>query len=112
MNERESEHRGELVETMLRGEVLADQHVGMTEAVFDCLLEGVLERPVGLMSDAELLDRISIAQAAFDRLLNEIEDRDLLPCSGDWNLVPYNIPLSRRVVTLLTRNQDPTAAEQ
>lgn len=101
-----------LVEPLRRVVIHAAEPVELDEAVFDSLLEGILERPTARMSNDELLVRISVVQAAFDRLLNEIEGRSLLHCSGDALIVPYNVPASRHVDTMLTRYVNPRRAEE
>ena len=51
------------------------------------LLAGALERPVEDMGDDELIDGITIAQSAYDRLLNEIETRNSILAAGDRGAV-------------------------
>ncbi|MBL8546739.1 MAG: hypothetical protein JNL81_09750 [Hyphomonadaceae bacterium] len=77
----------------------------MTEEQFDMLLTGILERPIEKMSDEEVVHRMSVTQAAVDRLLNELERRGLLTFASDGApIIPFDVPDSRYVETILTRD--------
>lgn len=70
---------------------------------FDFLLASVMPPQLQALDGNELVKYMSVLQGAFDRCLNEYERRGLLQWSDGVPVIPFDVPDSRFVETVLTR---------
>jgi hypothetical protein len=75
----------------------------MDEEEFDERIMRILPEPLETLSDLELESHFSVCTAACDRMLNELERRGLIDKGSGGLAIPYRIPETRHVETILTR---------
>ena len=83
------------------------------ESEFDKRLSSVMPDDMEDMSDDDLMAYMGLFLNAHDRLLNVAEERGLVRWNGGCPIIYYDIPDSRHVDTVLTRERsgDPSGSE-